>query len=114
MKKLLEYCFLNNCVLSVSFEIPMQITLSVRNWELGQIKTQMLPNTTQTSDDDIERCVRWMIDELNKGKSLPEGKTLVLSEYEQNLLLGWYGVAEHESQTNDDDDNLYQKIKELL
>ena len=33
---------------------------------------------------------------------------------ELKLILGWYVCAEHESQTNDDDDKLFKKIQEFI
>lgn len=138
MKKILEYCYLNDCVLSVSFEIPMQVTLGVRNWRLGKLKQQMLPWTTQLDDEKMFDCIKWMIDKILEEKdnqtmvskyggivatpdtyklpsemNLTEYKNLQLTEHEQKLLLGWYTVVENETRTDDDEDNLQIKIKEL-
>lgn len=70
MEKILQLCFINHCLLTFSFEIPMFITVSIKNWELDKTCQQILP-WDHIFDKRVYECVEFMIQKIESG----EGET---------------------------------------
>lgn len=67
--QILQHCYINNCTLSFSFEVPLHITIGVRNYKLGRWTQSMLP-WDHIYDQKIYDCVKFMIDQIEKGENV--------------------------------------------
>lgn len=75
LKDILQYCDRANCQLSISFDIPMNVTVKVHNNQLHNSFSQSLP-WDHIYDQQIFDVVKYCIEQTTAGRTSAEELTI--------------------------------------